>query len=145
MGDLNGGGSLFVTENEKIKRIRSKDALIVCDLETQDFSPNALNWMNLSWDQSIMILSQKADRVSYSYSNITCKGYLQSEMDLNLSSNKSNTDSPKTSAKLLIVKQPEEQHRARYLSEGSRGAIKDRSGTSHCTIQVKLLNYYVFI
>lgn len=26
--------------------------------------------------------------------------------------------------KLEILKQPEEQHRARYLSEGSRGAIK---------------------
>ncbi|KAH7728555.1 NFAT protein [Aphelenchoides avenae] len=37
---------------------------------------------------------------------------------------------------LVIVRQPEEQHRARYLSEGSRGAIKDRSGSSHCTIQV---------
>uniref|UniRef100_A0AC35TUV8 RHD domain-containing protein n=1 Tax=Rhabditophanes sp. KR3021 TaxID=114890 RepID=A0AC35TUV8_9BILA len=37
---------------------------------------------------------------------------------------------------LLVVKQPEEQHRARYLSEGSRGAIKDRSGYSHCTIQL---------
>uniref|UniRef100_A0A0N4ZEW1 RHD domain-containing protein n=1 Tax=Parastrongyloides trichosuri TaxID=131310 RepID=A0A0N4ZEW1_PARTI len=41
---------------------------------------------------------------------------------------------------LLILKQPEETHRARYLSEGSRGSIKDRSGFSHCTIQ--LLGYY---
>ncbi|KAE9552386.1 hypothetical protein FO519_004399 [Halicephalobus sp. NKZ332] len=37
---------------------------------------------------------------------------------------------------LKVVRQPEEQHRARYLSEGSRGAIKDRSGTSNCTIQL---------
>uniref|UniRef100_A0A914Y359 Uncharacterized protein n=1 Tax=Panagrolaimus superbus TaxID=310955 RepID=A0A914Y359_9BILA len=35
-----------------------------------------------------------------------------------------------------VIRQPEEQHRARYLSEGSRGAIKDRSGTSNCTIQI---------
>ncbi|KAI6234491.1 hypothetical protein M3Y99_00801100 [Aphelenchoides fujianensis] len=34
------------------------------------------------------------------------------------------------------LKEPEDQHRARYLSEGSRGAIKDRSGSSHCTIQL---------
>lgn len=34
---------------------------------------------------------------------------------------------------------PEEQHRARYASEGSRGAIKDRSGTSYCTIQVGIV------
>uniref|UniRef100_A0A0N5BN09 RHD domain-containing protein n=1 Tax=Strongyloides papillosus TaxID=174720 RepID=A0A0N5BN09_STREA len=41
---------------------------------------------------------------------------------------------------LVILKQPEETHRARYLSEGSRGSIKDRSGFSHCTIQ--LVGYY---
>lgn len=39
---------------------------------------------------------------------------------------------------LTVIRQPEEQHRARYLSEGSRGAIKDRSGTSNCTVQVAL-------
>uniref|UniRef100_A0A7E4ZWN1 RHD domain-containing protein n=1 Tax=Panagrellus redivivus TaxID=6233 RepID=A0A7E4ZWN1_PANRE len=37
---------------------------------------------------------------------------------------------------LSVIRQPEEQHRARYLSEGSRGAIKDRSGTSNCTVQL---------
>ncbi|CAD5206346.1 unnamed protein product [Bursaphelenchus okinawaensis] len=47
---------------------------------------------------------------------------------------------PMTSKQISVLKQPEEQHRARYLSEGSRGAIKDRSGTSHCTI--KLDGYY---
>uniref|UniRef100_A0A1I8AK48 RHD domain-containing protein n=1 Tax=Steinernema glaseri TaxID=37863 RepID=A0A1I8AK48_9BILA len=41
---------------------------------------------------------------------------------------------------LSVIRQPEQQHRARYLSEGSRGAIKDRSGSSHCTIQ--LTGYY---
>uniref|UniRef100_A0A914D214 RHD domain-containing protein n=1 Tax=Acrobeloides nanus TaxID=290746 RepID=A0A914D214_9BILA len=41
---------------------------------------------------------------------------------------------------LVVVRQPEEQHRARYLSEGSRGAIKDRSGASYVTIQ--LTGYY---
>ncbi|KAI6179568.1 hypothetical protein M3Y98_00624200 [Aphelenchoides besseyi] len=46
------------------------------------------------------------------------------------------TGYPSNSAKILILKQPEEQHRARYLSEGSRGAIKDRTGSSHCTIQI---------
>ena len=40
---------------------------------------------------------------------------------------------------LRILKEPEEQHRARYMSEGSRGAIKDRSGRSHVTIQVRLV------
>ena len=47
---------------------------------------------------------------------------------------------------LRVTRQPEEQHRARYLSEGSRGAIKDRSGTSNCTIQVIFFNrdwYYI--
>lgn len=41
--------------------------------------------------------------------------------------------------RLAVIRQPEKQHRARYLSEGSRGAIKDRTGTSNCTIQV---NYF---
>jgi hypothetical protein len=48
-------------------------------------------------------------------------------------------------ARLRITRQPEEQHRARYLSEGSRGAIKDRSGTSHCTIQVRSSSRHVII
>lgn len=29
---------------------------------------------------------------------------------------------------LVIIQQPEQQHRARYQTEGSRGAVKDRSG-----------------
>ncbi|XP_054154235.1 nuclear factor of activated T-cells 5-like [Oppia nitens] len=40
---------------------------------------------------------------------------------------------------LKILSQPEEQHRARYMTEGSRGAIKDRSGLSHPV--VKLCGY----
>ncbi|RWS29860.1 nuclear factor of activated T-cells 5-like protein [Leptotrombidium deliense] len=40
---------------------------------------------------------------------------------------------------LRIISQPEEQHRARYLTEGSRGSIKDRSGTGHPV--VKLFGY----
>jgi len=35
-----------------------------------------------------------------------------------------------------IVSQPETQHRARYSTEGSRGAIKDRSGTGYPTVVV---------
>uniref|UniRef100_A0A1I8BHW6 IPT/TIG domain-containing protein n=1 Tax=Meloidogyne hapla TaxID=6305 RepID=A0A1I8BHW6_MELHA len=45
-----------------------------------------------------------------------------------------------SSLKLVVIKQPEEQHRARYASEGSRGAVKDRSGISYCSIQ--LFGYY---
>lgn len=45
----------------------------------------------------------------------------------------------KTLYRLVVIRQPEEQHRARYLSEGSRGAIKDRTGTSNCTIQVRFV------
>ena len=40
---------------------------------------------------------------------------------------------------LSIVHQPETQHRARYQTEGSRGAIKDRAGTGFPTL--KLLGY----
>jgi len=40
---------------------------------------------------------------------------------------------------LQIVSQPEEQHRARYQTEGSRGAIKDRKGNGFPT--VKLVGY----
>lgn len=42
-------------------------------------------------------------------------------------------------AQLQIVSQPEEQHRARYQTEGSRGAIKDRKGNGFPT--VKLVGY----
>lgn len=40
---------------------------------------------------------------------------------------------------LQIVSQPEQQHRARYQTEGSRGAIKDRRGSGFPL--VKLLGY----
>ena len=38
---------------------------------------------------------------------------------------------------LKIISQPEEQHRARYMTEGSRGAIKDQPGQGSPQIQVK--------
>ncbi len=37
---------------------------------------------------------------------------------------------------LKILVQPEEQHRARYLTEGSRGAIKDKSQNGFPTVKV---------
>ncbi|KPM06897.1 Rel homology domain (RHD) containing protein [Sarcoptes scabiei] len=40
---------------------------------------------------------------------------------------------------LKILSQPEDQHRARYLTEGSRGSIKDKSG--HGYPIVKLCGY----
>ena len=36
-----------------------------------------------------------------------------------------------------IVSQPEIQHRARYQTEGSRGAIKDRAGTGFPTLRLE--------
>ena len=41
---------------------------------------------------------------------------------------------------LRIVNQPEAQHRARYQTEGSRGAIKDRQGTGFPTIRIEGYN-----
>ena len=38
---------------------------------------------------------------------------------------------------LQIIKQPERQHRARYQTEGSRGAIKDRSQNMFPSVQLK--------
>ncbi|OQR72582.1 hypothetical protein BIW11_03745, partial [Tropilaelaps mercedesae] len=37
---------------------------------------------------------------------------------------------------LRITVQPEEQHRARYLTEGSRGAVKDRTGNGFPTVKL---------
>ncbi|ELT87926.1 hypothetical protein CAPTEDRAFT_175869 [Capitella teleta] len=37
---------------------------------------------------------------------------------------------------LQILSQPEDQHRARYLTEGSRGAVKDITGQSHPMIKI---------
>ena len=39
---------------------------------------------------------------------------------------------------LKLIVQPEEQHRARYMTEGSRGAVKDKSQQGHPVIQVNL-------
>ena len=41
---------------------------------------------------------------------------------------------------LRILAQPEEQHRARYLTEGSRGAVKDRSQQGYPVIKVGLFS-----
>lgn len=56
------------------------------------------------------------------------------------------TRSRRGDVELKILSQPEEQHRARYLTEGSRGAVKDRTGMGFPTVkltglqeQVKLL------
>ena len=43
---------------------------------------------------------------------------------------------------LKILDQPEEQHRARYLTEGSRGAVKNRTGDGHAVVQVRMFFYY---
>ena len=57
-------------------------------------------------------------------------------------SSSSVTDGPWTDelappiAHLKIVRQPEDKHRARYLSEGSRGAVKDSTRTSFVTVQL---------
>ncbi|KAF5403011.1 hypothetical protein PHET_03432, partial [Paragonimus heterotremus] len=40
------------------------------------------------------------------------------------------------SCRIRILEQPESQHRARYQTEGSRGAVKDRSGCGFPTIQL---------
>lgn len=39
---------------------------------------------------------------------------------------------------LKILVQPETQHRARYLTEGSRGSVKDRSQQGFPTVKVKV-------
>lgn len=39
-------------------------------------------------------------------------------------------------AQLQILCQPEQQHRARYQTEGSRGAVKDRSGNGFPVVKV---------
>ena len=43
-------------------------------------------------------------------------------------------------ATLRIVAQPEAQHRARYQTEGSRGAIKDKQGTGFPTVRIEGYN-----
>lgn len=37
---------------------------------------------------------------------------------------------------LRILEQPEEQHRARYLTEGSRGAVKRKNGDGYPVVKV---------
>lgn len=41
-----------------------------------------------------------------------------------------------TAAELRIIKQPETHHRARYMTEGSRGTIKDRTGRGYPVVQL---------
>jgi nuclear factor of activated T-cells 5 len=41
------------------------------------------------------------------------------------------------SKELKILVQPETQHRARYLTEGSRGSVKDRTQQSFPQVKVR--------
>lgn len=43
---------------------------------------------------------------------------------------------------LVIACQPETQHRARYQTEGSRGAVKDRSGNGFPIVKVMSFFFY---
>lgn len=43
-------------------------------------------------------------------------------------------------AQLQIITQPEQQHRARYQTEGSRGAVKDRSGNAFPVVKLNGYN-----
>ena len=47
--------------------------------------------------------------------------------------------------RLKILDQPSDQHRARYSSEGSRGAVKDTTGDGSPRIQVKKLRFQLSI
>lgn len=40
---------------------------------------------------------------------------------------------------LKIMVQPENQHRARYLTEGSRGSVKDQSQQGYPTVKVGVI------
>lgn len=44
---------------------------------------------------------------------------------------------------LKIVVQPETQHRARYLTEGSRGSVKDRTQQGFPTVKVLILFFSI--
>jgi hypothetical protein len=44
------------------------------------------------------------------------------------------------SVQLQIVTQPEQQHRARYQTEGSRGAVKDKSGNGFPVVKLNGYN-----
>ena len=48
-----------------------------------------------------------------------------------------NSTSSDGKVSLVILKQPEKQHRARYHTEGSRGAVKDRGQTGFPTVQLR--------
>lgn len=43
-------------------------------------------------------------------------------------------------AQLQIITQPEQQHRARYQTEGSRGAVKDRGGNGFPVVKLNGYN-----
>jgi Rel homology DNA-binding domain len=62
-----------------------------------------------------------------------------SKKSLNINHQFSNVSRDK-SVQLVIVKQPESQHRARYHTEGSRGAVKDRSGSGFPIVKLNGYN-----
>jgi len=62
---------------------------------------------------------------------------------INLFSGKYSSRSRDGRVELKLLSQPEEQHRARYMTEGSRGAIKDRTGLSHPVVKLVGVNYPV--
>ncbi|XP_031351413.1 nuclear factor of activated T-cells 5-like isoform X3 [Photinus pyralis] len=60
---------------------------------------------------------------------------VSSSQSVNLTSQLANV-SREASVSLRIISQPEQQHRARYQTEGSRGAVKDRTGNGFPVVQL---------
>ncbi|KAF5274957.1 hypothetical protein FQR65_LT04299 [Abscondita terminalis] len=58
-----------------------------------------------------------------------------SSLPITLTSQLTNV-SRESSVSLRIISQPEQQHRARYQTEGSRGAVKDRTGNGFPVVQL---------
>ena len=105
-------------------------------------SLSASNIMDLCDDVSTssnLVEEEGGDPMGKKRKHCSNTQYLQQPSDESLFKAYNNTSSD-GKATLVILKQPEKQHRARYHTEGSRGAVKDRAQSSFPTVQLRGYN-----
>lgn len=106
--------------------------------------------MSLSSNSSPLTLSTSSDRSSpeisndeaksQSSENIIDEGQLPIAASSTTSLNQNLAASSRSGVQLQIITQPEQQHRARYQTEGSRGAVKDKSGNGFPVVKLNGYN-----
>ena len=140
------GHSNFKTEDTRMTHTDCEDSGFMTSHSSPQLSPMSASSLHSGVDTNQSCATPPYD----DYTQLSFQGVAnnQTNWNLNLDQNspivakeiKLFSNYPSKSAlhncELKIVKQPESHHRARYMTEGSRGTIKDRTGRGYPVVQL---------